>query len=157
MRVVVVGIALAGLGCLCTSAQAEALCASAVRSGQDVEEVRSLERRGARSNVEGWSIDEAKAFFAPTWVSVGPDGSVSGVEPVFEGFVDGRSKPWASRFDLVEVDIRVYCDAAVVIGLAEAEGIGAKPGARVVRFRFLNVWRKVDGRWLYSEQQFTRF
>lgn len=148
---------LASVWVLTVPAFAEPSCALAARSGPDAEQVRQLEERGARSNVEGWSIDEAKAFFAPSWVSVGPDGSVSGVEPVFEGFVNGRSKPWASRFDLVELDIRVYCDAAVVIGLAEAEGIGAKPGARIVRFRFLNVWRKVDGRWLYSEQQFTRF
>ncbi len=123
----------------------------------DIEELRRLEQRGARTNVEGWSLDEAKAFFAPTWVSVGPDGKVAGVDSVLASFVDGRSRPWASRFDLLELDIRVYGAAAVVIGLAEAEGIGAPAGAKPIRFRYLNVWRKVHGRWLYSEQQFTRF
>jgi ketosteroid isomerase-like protein len=123
----------------------------------ETEELRRLELRGARANVEGWSLDEAKAFFAPTWVSVGPDGKVAGADSVFASFVDGRSRPWASRFDLVELDIRVYGVVAVVIGLAEAEGIGAPAGTKPTRFRYLNVWRKVNGRWLYSEQQFTRF
>lgn len=130
-----------------------AQCDVAAAGGADVEAVRSLEERGARSNVEGWSIEEARAFFAPTWVSVGPDGAVNGVETVFSAFVDGRSRPWATRFELLELDIRVYCDTAIVIGLAEAQG--ATP-QQVARFRYLNVWRKVDGRWLYSEQQFAR-
>jgi ketosteroid isomerase-like protein len=123
----------------------------------EVEELRRLELRGARTNVEGWTLDEAKAFFAPQWVSVGPDGKIAGADSVFASFVDGRSRPWASRFDLVELDIRVYGVVAVVIGLAEAEGIGAPAGTKPTRFRYLNVWRKVNGRWLYSEQQFTRF
>lgn len=126
-------------------------------SSADAEELRRLELRGARANVEGWTLDEAKAFFTANWVSVGPDGSVAGVDAVLSSFVEGRSRPWAARFDLLELDIRVYGSVAVVIGLAEAEGIAAPAGTRPTRFRYLNVWRKVDGRWLYSEQQFTRF
>lgn len=132
-------------------------CPGETADPADIEELRRLELRGARTNAEGWTLDEAKAFFAPKWVSVGPDGKIAGVDSVFESFVGGRSRPWASRFDLVELDIRVYGTAAVVIGLAEAEGIGAPAGTKPVRFRYLNVWRKVNGRWLYSEQQFTRF
>ncbi len=123
----------------------------------DIEEVRRLELRGARVNTEGWSLEEARAFFAPTFVSVGPDGNVAGLDSVLTGFAGGRLKPWAKRFDLVELDIRVYGAVAIVIGLAEAEWIGAPDGTKPIRFRFLNVWRKVGGRWLYSEQQFTRF
>lgn len=129
------------------------ICGTATTTGDDADAVRHLEERGARTNVEGWGIEEARQFFAPTWVSVGPDGVVKGLDTVFEAFVDGRSRPWATRFDLLELDVRVYCDTAIVIGLAEAHG--ASPG-QVARFRYLNVWRKVDGRWLYSEQQFTR-
>lgn len=132
-------------------------CQGETADPADVEELRRLELRGARTNVEGWNLNEAKAFFAPKWVSVGPDGKIAGVDSVFESFVDGRSRPWATRFELVELDIRVYGAAAVVIGLAEAEGIGAPAGTKPTRFRYLNVWRKVNGRWLYSEQQFTRF
>ena len=152
------GLVLGVGACLLTDARAEPVCRpTEVTDGADREALRQLEVRGARANVEGWTLDEAKAFFAPKWVSVGPDGKVAGVDTVFESFVDGRSRPWASRFDLVELDIRVYGTAAVVIGLAEAEGLGAPAGTKPTRFRYLNVWRKVNGRWLYSEQQFTRF
>ena len=128
-------------------------CNTATTTGEDVDAVRRLEERGARTNVEGWGIEEARQFFAPTWVSVGPDGTVKGVDTVYGAFVDGRSRPWATRFDLIELDIRVYCGTAIVIGLAEARGSTPE---QIARFRYLNVWRKVDGRWLYSEQQFTR-
>lgn len=143
---------------LSASAVAEKTCVhSEAHDAATVEELRQLELRGARTNVEGWSLDEAKAFFAPTWVSVGPDGKIAGADSVFASFVDGRSRPWAKRFDLVELDIRAYGSVAVVIGLAEAEAVGAPAGTKPTRFRYLNVWRKVNGRWLYSEQQFTRF
>lgn len=132
---------------------APAQCDVAVSTGADADAVRALEERGARVNVEGWTIDEARAFFAPTWVAVGPDGVVRGVEEVFASFVDGRSRPWATSFDLLELDVRVYCDMAVVIGLAEARG--SQPG-QAVRFRYLNVWRKIAGQWRYSEQQYVR-
>jgi hypothetical protein len=117
-----------------------------------------MEIRGAASNVEGWGIDEAWAFFAPEWVSVQPDGSMIGLDAVFEQFSDGRSRPWAGRFDLPELDIRVYCDSAVVVGLGRAWAPGAAPDAPpAVRFRFVNVWRKSDGRWVYVANQYTRF
>lgn len=154
-----VALCLVGL----TAVEANASCGSSVccaretNNAEDVEEVRRLELRGARTNVEGWSLEEAKAFFAPTWVSIAPDGTVAGVDSVFESFVDGRSRPWAKRFDLLELDIRVYGAVAVVIGMAEADGFGTPTGTKPTRFRYLNVWRKVNGRWLYSEQQFTRF
>ena len=136
-----------------TGTSAASTCNTATTTGEAVDAVRRLEERGARTNVEGWGMEEARQFFAPTWVSVGPDGAVKGLDTVFEAFVDGRSRPWATRFDLLDLDIRVYCDTAIVIGLAEARGSTPE---QVARFRYLNVWRKVDGRWLYSEQQFTR-
>ncbi len=128
-------------------------CEVAASTGADADAVRALEERGARANVEGWTIEEARAFFSPTWVAVGPDGAVRGVGEVFASFVDGRSQPWAVSFELVELDVRVYCDMAVVIGLAEARG--SQPG-QAARFRYLNVWRKIGGRWRYSEQQYVR-
>lgn len=136
-----------------------ASCATVSTSGPEVEEIRELEHRGARSNVEGWSIEEARAFFAPEWVSVSADGTHSGVDVVLSEFVNGRSRPWAGRFEISDLDIRVYCDVAVVVGRAAAYAIGApaaadRPG---VRFRWLNVWRRQDGRWLYAANQFTRY
>ncbi len=130
----------------------------ATAEGPDAEEIRRLEERGARANVEGWSIEEARAFFAPEWASVQPNGETSDLDAVLAGFKDGKSVPWAARFELPELDIRVYCDAAVVIGRGQAWAPGAPAGAApAVKFRFLNVWRKEGGRWLYAANQFVRY
>jgi hypothetical protein len=133
----------------------DALMCAPVTAGPAVEEVRQQELRGAAVNVEGWTIEEARGFFAPEWVSVQPDGSVTRLETVLGGFVEGRSRAWASSFTLVELDIRVACDGAVVIGLAEARPLGAPQSSPPVRMRFMNVWRKQDGRWLYAANQWT--
>ena len=154
-----IAIALAMLATSCATRagasanSAASSCSTAASIGADAEAVRRLEERGARVNVEGWGIDEAREFFTPTWVSVGPDGVVRGVDDVYATFVDGRSRPWASSFELLDLDIRVYCDMAIVIGLAEARGSTPE---QVMRVRYLNVWRKIDGSWRYSEQQYVR-
>ena len=135
----------------------DAACSSFTATGPDAEEVRRLELRGAATNVEGWTIEEARAFFAPEWFSVQPDGSVTQLDAVLATFQDGHSRPRAGRFDLVELDVRVYCDMALVVGLAEARAPGGSETSPVLRFRYLNVWRKHDGRWLYAGQQHTRF
>jgi ketosteroid isomerase-like protein len=139
-----------------TSAEADDTC-EPVTSGADVEAVRALEKKGADSNVDGWTLNEAKAFFAPEWVSLQMDGSVMKLDKVFEGFKNGRSQPWAQSFKLTELDVRVYCDTAIVIGLAEAQAKGPPDKAPTGKFRFLNVWRKQDGTWLYAANQFARF
>lgn len=121
------------------------------------DEIRALEQRGARANVEGWSEAEARGFFADDWVSVSPDGKVNGLDTVWSGFRDGQSQPWAGRFDLLELDIRPGCDVTVVIGLAEAARVGAPDGEKPTRFRYLNVWRRTGQRWRYAASQFTRY
>ncbi len=131
-------------------------CGAPVTTGPDVAEIDRLERRGAQVNVEGWGIEEARAFFAPEWVSVQPDGSVTPLAQVFDRFPNGRSQAWAASFTLTELDIRVYCDVAIVIGLGEAQVRGAAQNAAPLKFRFLNVWRRQDGRWLYAANQFVR-
>lgn len=70
----------------------EARMCAPITAGPAVEEVRRLELRGGAVNVEGWAIEEARAFFAPEWVSVQPDGSVTRLETVLSNFVEGRSR-----------------------------------------------------------------
>lgn len=70
----------------------DALMCAPITAGPDVEEVQRLELRGGAVNVEGWTIEEARAFFAPEWVSVQPDGSVTRLETVLSNFVEGRSR-----------------------------------------------------------------
>jgi hypothetical protein len=134
-------------------------CVGMTTAGPEADQVRRLEERGARANVEGWSIEEARAFFAPEWVSVQPSGSSSDLETVLSGFRNGRSVPWAGRFDITNLDVRVYCDTALAVGRAEAYQVGASSAdARpAARFRWLNVWRKSNGRWVLTANQFTRF
>ncbi len=133
-----------------------AACQAPATRGPAVEEIRRLEEQGGAVNVTGWTIEQARAFFAPEWVSVQQNGSVTTLGNVLAAFVDGRVQGWAAAFTLVELDIRVYCDSAVVIGLAEARPVGAPPSASPARMRFLNMWRKQDGRWLYAANQWTR-
>jgi len=133
------------------------MCTKIATSGPDVDDVKRLELRGAASNVDGWTIEEARAFFAPEWVSVQPDGSQVGLDKVFSSFENGHSSPWAARFDLTALDIRVYCDMAIVIGTAEASAKGDKQPPRTIHFRYVNIWRKSAAGWLYTAQQYTRF
>lgn len=127
-----------------------------VTSGPDVDTVRQLEERGAAVNVSGWTVEEARAFFAPEWVSLQPDGSVTKVDAVLARFQNGRSVAWAQSFELNELDVRVFCDTAVVVGLARARPLGAS-GTKVINLRYANIWRKRNGRWLYTANQFDRF
>ncbi|MEQ1617035.1 MAG: hypothetical protein ABL883_01665 [Terricaulis sp.] len=85
----------------------EVACSGFASAGADAEEIRRLEQRGAATKVEGWTIEAARSFFAPEWFSVQPDGSEMRLNAVFATFQDGRSRPWAGRFDLVELDIRL--------------------------------------------------
>jgi hypothetical protein len=127
---------------------------SAVTSGADVEEIRRLEQYGARVNVEGWSAEDARGFFAPEWVSVQPDGSRIDVAAALSRFQNGRMPAWAERFVVSDLDIRVYCGSAIVVGNAEALPRGAPAGAAPVRYRYMNVWRRGPSGWLYAMQLF---
>lgn len=134
-----------------------AACSSDATSGPNADEIRRLEAIGARSNVDGWSLKEARGFFAPEWVSVQPDGALFHAQDVLSRFVNGRSFGWADRFDLLQLDVRVYCDVAVVVGLAEAHARGAPQSAPSMHFRYTNVWRKVGRRWSNVANQYTRY
>jgi hypothetical protein len=151
-----VGAVLLAMAASPASAGGNETCSS-VTSGPDVEEIRRLELRGAAINVEGWSQEEAEAFFAPEWLSVQPDGSDIKLNGVFSRFRDGRTPGWAESFLLPELDIRVYCGAAIVIGRGEIRPRGASDPSQTIRVRYLNVWRKENGRWVYAAQQYTRY
>jgi hypothetical protein len=78
-------------------------------------------------------------------------------DTILASFVDGRSRPWAQSFDLIELDIRVFnCNSAMVVGLAEVRPIGLPADAAPLRLRFLNVWRRTDDGWVYAANQWTR-
>ena len=153
--VVVAASALSGASLAAQAAPTARTC-PVVTIGPDVDAIRILEMRGAAVNVSGWVAEEARAFFAPEWVSVQPDGSVTKVEQVLAGFRNGRSVAWARSFALDQLDMRVFCDTAVVVGLARARPLGA-PATRIIQLRYVNVGQRRDGRWLYTANQFERF
>lgn len=138
-----------------TSSQAR--CPHTATTGPEVEAIRTLELRGARVNVEGWSIEEARGFLAPDFVSIRPDGSVTRLDKVLAAFPDGRNAGFARSFDIAALEIRVYgCDAAIVIGTADIRARAAPPDAPAWRVRFLNMWRRDAGRWRLTANQFAR-
>lgn len=159
MRVALPALLFASLAVFAVSGRAAppADCPSSTMTGADVNAVRKRELRGARVNVEGWDVDEARGFFAPEYLSIQPDGSMRRLDAVMAAFADGHSRGWARSFELSELEIRVYhCVAAVVTGVAEVRAAAAPADARPWRIRYLNVWRRQDGQWLNTSNQFAR-
>lgn len=129
-------------------------CAIPVSQGPVAEKIRALEEAGASSNVTGVPLETAERMFWPDYVTVAQDGTVTPRESILR---DWKPTPWASRFEIKQLDIRVYCDTAVVVGLSEAEALGAPTGTNRVRFRWLNVWTESKGEWRLSATHFARF
>lgn len=151
------GVALvAGFSSLSEASSLEE-CPVVTTAGPDVEAVKEMEAYGARVNMDGWSIIDARRFFAPDYVSIQPDGTVRRMDSVLAVFTNGRSDGWARSFDVSDLDVHVYhCSTAVVVGKAEVRANAAPPDSPPWRIRYLNVWRKQDGHWLNSANQFTR-
>jgi len=134
--------------------QADAGCGEYVASGPIVETIRALEEAGAASNVTGQSVQEAERMSWPGYLAVDPDGKVTTRATILDQW---SAAGWASRFDVKELDIKVYCDMAIAVGLSEALPLGAAEGTKPVHFRWLNVWTKSNDEWRLSATQFTRF
>jgi hypothetical protein len=139
------------------SGAANADCGEAVTSGPAVEEIRALETLGAAGNVSGQSLANGERMFAPDYVATGPDGSVTTREAMLQKYTGGRLAPWASRFDIQDLNIRIYCDTAVVAGLSEALWKGAPQSAKPLHFRWLNVWTRTNGEWRLGASQSVKF
>ena len=136
-------------------AKPSAGCHGVATSGAAVDEIRALEKAGGDSNVKGMSKADGEKMFAGSFISFGPDGAVKTRDDVLKTYVDGKMAPWAASFEIKELDVRVYCDTATVVGLSEVVPLKAKPDAAPVRFRWLNVWAKPEGFWQIVATQFT--
>jgi ketosteroid isomerase-like protein len=127
-----------------------------VTSGKAVDEIRALEEAGGQSNVIGMTLEDGKRMFAASFMSFGPDGAVKTRDDILKTYVDGQMAAWASSFAIKELQIKVYCDTATVIGLSDVAAKNAAPDAPPVHFRWLNVWAKPEGFWQIVATQFTR-
>ncbi len=131
-------------------------CASIVKTGPEVDEIRRLEEQGAATNEQGDNIESAKRFFAEEFITVRPQGDTRDLGTILNNYRNGVYNPWARRFELGDTDITVYCDAATVIGHAEAWTADMKDDSGPIRFVFLHIWIKREGTWRYTAQQYTR-
>jgi hypothetical protein len=128
-------------------------CLSVATSGADVDAVRAGELRVARVATEAWTLAEVAQAFAPEFQSVQPNGAVQTIDQVLGEFAHGRTSPWAARYDIVEIDVRVYgCAAASVVGVALVQ---PRSAATPMRWRFTDTWRKENGAWLYARNQYV--
>lgn len=137
--------------------KAGAGCGDYATAGPAADEIRKLELDGAATNIKGQTLAEAEQMFAPGYVSVGQNGAITTREGILKNYPGGKMEPWATRFEVKDLDVKVYCDMATAIGLAEALWKGAKADAKPLHFRWLNVWTRSNGKWRISATQFTRF
>lgn len=139
------------------SVTAAASCPGVATTGPDVEAIRQLELRGGQVNVEGWSIEEARTFFAPDFLSIEPGGGVNRLDKVLSSFSGGCNPGFARSFDISDLEIRVYgCDAAIATAIADVRILAAPPDAPAWRIRYLNMWRLDAGHWRLAANQFAR-
>ncbi|MGB3469879.1 MAG: nuclear transport factor 2 family protein [Erythrobacter sp.] len=153
-------LALCAFGIGTTSVHAEnhgADCGVPVTNGEDVEAIRMLELQGTRANVEGTSREDFIDILAPEYRAVRPDGSVLDYAATVASLPSGNLPAWASTFEIVEMEIRVYCDVATVVGFAQATPATNTTDSAPLRFRWLHVWTRKNGDWKYTAQQYTQF
>jgi hypothetical protein len=127
-------------------------CLDIATSGADVDAVRAAEHHVARVTTDAWTLAEVAQVFAPEFQSVQPNGAVHGIDQVLGEFVNGRTSPWAARYEIVELDIRVFgCATASATGVAEVQ----PRSGPAMRWRFTDAWRKQNGAWLYARNQYV--
>jgi hypothetical protein len=129
-------------------------CTGVETSGPAVDDIRALEQKGADSNVHTQSRTAAEAMFAPGFVSIDQNGNARTREQILQTYKGGKSVAWADSFRLSGVNVKIFCDAAIVMGAAEAHPLSA-PTAVVLRFRYLNVWTHAGGTWRLIATQFS--
>lgn len=141
---------------LTTPSAAFSKSCEALTEGPDVDAIKLLEERGALTNVEGDTLSSAEEFFAEDFVTIDTQGNLLTRADILSTYENGRLQPWARRMELQDLDIRVYCDTAIVFGAAQSWAIGMPDAAPPILFRFLHVWLKREGRWTYTAQHASR-
>jgi ketosteroid isomerase-like protein len=99
---------------------------------------------GMESAVKANDGDKFSEFLAPDWKLVGDGGDVMEKDAIIQAMKAGKLK--FTSYKVGEMDVRVYGDAAVVIGIDDSEG--EWDGDKFTTHeRFTDVFAKIDGKW----------
>ncbi len=117
----------------------------------DVEDVLAVERQWTEAHLYG-DVRTIKRLMAEEYIRIQPDGSLANKSEIVASLQPGRRSWDAAQGD--EYDIRVYGDAAVVVGRWTARGVNnGQPFDYAARF--LSVYVKHEGQWLMAAEQST--
>jgi uncharacterized protein (TIGR02246 family) len=116
-----------------------------------VAQVLAAEREWARAHLEN-DTDALAEMMAEEYTQIAGDGSVLGKEEVLASFWPGVRHWDEATSD--EHDVRVYGEAAVVIGRWRGRGVNSGQPFDYSA-RYVSVWVRRDGRWQMVTDQST--
>jgi ketosteroid isomerase-like protein len=83
-------------------------------------------------------------YLAPDWKLVGDGGDVMQKDEIIQAMKSGKLK--FTSYRVGEMDVRVYGETAVVIGIDDSEGAWDGDSFSTHE-RFTDVFAKIDGKW----------
>ena len=119
----------------------------------DQAELLRLEKEGVTAIVAA-DLKTLGDFFAPDWKMVASDASMMNREQLFKAMGAGLLK--FASYEQSELEVRVYGDAAVVIGTGRSKGEwkGESFGSKE---RFTDMFIRHEGKWRCVSTQTSNF
>ena len=128
---------------IASSALLLSLSAAHADPATDQTELLRLEKEGVTAIVAG-NLKALGDFFAPDWKMVSSDATMMNREQLFGAMAAGLLK--FASYEQSELEVRVYGDAAVVIGTGKSKGEW-KGESFGTKERFTDVFIRHDGKW----------
>ena len=131
------------------------LSLTAVHADQtaDQSELLRIENTGAAAIVAG-DLKALGEFFSADWKIVDTAASTMDREQLFKAMKDGTLT--FSSYEQSELEVRIYGDAAVVIGIGKSKGAW-KSDAFTSHERFTDVFIRREGKWLCVSTHTSEF
>ena len=108
------------------------------------EDVNKAEQDRCDAVLKG-DVDFLDKQTAPGYTMTSFTGAVSSKKQMVDGFKSGANK--FTDYKCTDLKSRIYGNAAVTIGMAEASGTLNGQAVTNQKFRFTRVWVKRDGEW----------
>lgn len=109
----------------------------------DQTELLRLEKEGVAAILAG-NLKALGDFFAPDWKMISSDATMMNREQLFGAMAAGLLK--FASYEQSDLEVRVYGDAAVVIGTGKSKGEW-KGESFGTKERFTDVFIRQDGKW----------